>query len=138
MNTNFYTSSPYLLTVFTLNLGDCTKGQAKFVLLKQLPVESPKIVHAIDPPRGLLAMTTASKVQLVDLSSPNASAGNEGVRIEAGEEDLVRASTISLDLANTPAVEWSQRSEVHGSLSSCRSHTLHRVTSHPNRPPNGA
>lgn len=81
------------MTVFKLNLRDCAKGKAEFTLLKQLSVESPKIVHAIDLQVELLAMSTASKVQLVDLSSPLANAGNEGVRIEASQEDLVRASS---------------------------------------------
>lgn len=83
-------SRPYILTIFTLNLAECFEGQGEFMLLKQLFVESPKIVHAISAERGLLAVSTASKVQLVDITSSKASAGNDGVLLETNQDDLVR------------------------------------------------
>lgn len=82
------------MTLFKLDLRECAKGLTDFVFLKRLSVQSPKIVHAIDTRKQLLAMSTASKVQLVDLSSSNVNAGNEGVRIEASQEDLVGTSPV--------------------------------------------
>ena len=83
-------SRPYVLTIFTLNLAECSQGQGEFMLLKQLFVESPKIAHAISAERGILAVSAASKVQLVDITSSKASAGNDGVLLEENQDDLVR------------------------------------------------
>ncbi|KAF6743005.1 hypothetical protein DFP72DRAFT_935827 [Ephemerocybe angulata] len=56
---------PYHLSIFTIDL---TEPEIKISMNRQIPLESPKMLHAIDPALDLLALSASSKVQLMNIS----------------------------------------------------------------------